>query len=221
MSGYFLLRSETAYQGARKVLEERFGDPLIISEHFRKRLLDWPKVEATDGKGVRSLGDFLTQCEAAMLEIRELSILNDPQEIAKILQHLPNHIIHGWNRRVAHYRKEKGRYPDFATFSSFISDEADIACVPLTSFSSIRTKKDTKESNERPRRQGPDANVLVTDAQTEEVQRPFCIFCNKCNHSLSSCRSFADRKRGILSESTICALAVCLQDICPGIVKAE
>ena len=94
ISGYFLLRSTSAFERARAVLEERYGNACIVTEAFRDKLDAWPRVR--DGIGLRRFSDFLNQCQAAMVDMKGLEILNDSRENRKLLQKLPDWIISRW-----------------------------------------------------------------------------------------------------------------------------
>ena len=59
VQGYSMIGDDTAYDEAVKVLQERYGDPFIISNAFRDKLHAWPKVGPKDSSGLRRLGDFL------------------------------------------------------------------------------------------------------------------------------------------------------------------
>ena len=95
MSGYFLLKGDNAYDIAKDVLEQRYGSSFAISEAFRDKLDNWPRVQAKDARALRRLSDFLNQCESAMTDIKGLEILNDNRENRKILRKLPRAYVTG------------------------------------------------------------------------------------------------------------------------------
>ena len=72
ISGYFLLRSTSAFERARAVLEERYGNAFIVTEAFRDKLDAWPRVRDRDGIGLRRFSDFLNQCQAAMVDMKSV-----------------------------------------------------------------------------------------------------------------------------------------------------
>lgn len=83
VNGYFLLKDKSAYQRARDVLEERYGNPYMVAEAFREKLDKWPKIDPKNYEDLRRFSDFLLQCSAAMKEMSSLDILNDTREIKK------------------------------------------------------------------------------------------------------------------------------------------
>ena len=137
----FYFDTETAYSHARQILEERYGNPFLIAEAFRDKLDAWPRV--SDSKGLRRLADFLRQCQTAMLHIQDLQILNDCRENRKLLQKLPEWVVHKWSRIAA----GEALYPTFDRFATFLSKEADIACNPITNVRPIKPRQEEPKSN--------------------------------------------------------------------------
>ena len=85
VENYFLLSSDNAYDDARHLLDERYGDPFVLASAFRSKLDHWPRVAAKDSKGLLTFSDFLKQCLSAMETNSGLNILNDSCENRKIL----------------------------------------------------------------------------------------------------------------------------------------
>ena len=72
ISGYLLLRSDSAFERAKALLEERYGNQFIVTEAFRDKLEAWPKIHERDDNSLRRFSDFLNQCHAAMLDMKGL-----------------------------------------------------------------------------------------------------------------------------------------------------
>ena len=150
ISGFLALDTEDAYYQAKETLTSRFGSPFLVSDAYRRRINEWPKIPPHDGPGLRRFADFLDSCKAAMQEVEYLSVLNDPDENQRMLKKLPNYLFAQWGRVVDKHienedieRKEgrdpkKGRYPSFAEFCKFLEKEARIACNPVTSLRALR-----------------------------------------------------------------------------------
>ncbi|XP_070206095.1 uncharacterized protein [Littorina saxatilis] len=201
VSGFFLLGSEKAYQQAKDILDQRFGNQFITSDAFMSKLNSWPKVQNKDKSALQRFSDFLVQCQAAQHEFPILRSLDDIREIQKIAQKLLDWASTSWNRVVAMKRKDKGRYPTFPEFSSFVKDEADIANDPaLLSgpqiLQSVTNRQDKGESvNKR---------VFFTNGDLSQD----CKFCKRKNHNLADCRSFArknmEERREFVMKERLC-----------------
>ena len=166
VSGLLSLGSTDAYQKARKILTDRFGNQFMVADAFRKRINNWPRILPNDGQGLRRFSDFLEHCNTAMNSIRYLSVLNDPDENQKILRKLPNHLAVRWSRIVdewiteeesvqspleqAHQlirKQEKVGFPPFSEFCKFMKEKGRISCNPVTSLHAL--KGDDKEDRGR------------------------------------------------------------------------
>ena len=212
VSGYFLLNSDLAYDKAKAVLEQRYGSSFAITEAFRDKLDTWPKIQARDGKGLRRLSDFLNQCESAMTAIPGLEILNDNRENRKILQKLPDWIITRWSRIVSIAKKNKSRYPSFAEFANFISEESDIACDPIVSLESLRIVPEKEKPSTSSKRSAKAATFATETGKSDKTKvqdsSQSCTFCNRNGHIINECRTFgakpAEEKQEFIRKGGMC-----------------
>ena len=142
ISGLLALDSEDAYLEARKILFDRFGNPYLVANAYKKKIKEWPNVPPNDGISLRKFSDFLVHCQAAMKEIHYLQALNDPEENQKIVRKLPRNICDRWGREVdqrlnrketdrQNARSKESAYPPFSVFCDFLKREARIACNPV------------------------------------------------------------------------------------------
>lgn len=59
ISVLLLLQSEDAYKQARKIPSDRFGNPFLVADAYRKEINEWPKIPPNDGTSLRKFSDFL------------------------------------------------------------------------------------------------------------------------------------------------------------------
>ncbi|XP_041470022.1 uncharacterized protein LOC121419632 [Lytechinus variegatus] len=181
-----MLGDDAAYVEAIKVLQERYGNPFVISNAFRDKLDDWPKISPKDYLGLRRFGDFLHQCCTAARYVHHLHHLDDKRENKKLMSKLPEWLITRWGRNVVKLRQDRGSFPPFSVFTAFISDEADIACDPITS---------NQTSLKDRRQQSSNVRTLSTSVQGQQANggkgkwKPLCTYC-KGEHHLATCKSF-------------------------------
>lgn len=138
VENYFLLTSSDSYDEAKRLLEERYGDPYVLANAFRDKLEKWPKIAARDGQGLRRFSDFLRQCETTMRSITSLRCLDDDRENRKLLVKLPEWVVTRWNRSVVQWKGKFSSFPPFSDFVKFIANEAKVACDPVTSLQSLK-----------------------------------------------------------------------------------
>ena len=75
VEGLFYRDSENAYNGAWKVLQDRYGNPLIIQKAFRDKLMRWPKINTNDPLALQEFADFLQGSTEAIQHVKGLAIL--------------------------------------------------------------------------------------------------------------------------------------------------
>ncbi|XP_032411399.1 uncharacterized protein LOC116714770 isoform X2 [Xiphophorus hellerii] len=189
VEGFLLVGTDEAYDSAWKVLEKRFGDLFTIGKCFRDKLHSWPKINPKDGSELREFADFLKNCEAAMLHIRSLEVLNDCMEIQKLLLKLPDWLTTRWNRTAMKIRRASdGEYPSFHVFADFVSTEADLACDPIASMQALKGLEISKPKQLR--NQVIQAKTLTTNSN--HTNTVTCLFCKRNGHPLDKCFKFKE-----------------------------
>ena len=214
IEGFLLIPTAASYLAARKLLEERYGDPCTIANAFRDKLENWPNVPARDGLALRKLSDFLRQCVLAMSTNSGLNILNDERENKRILLKLPDWFNSRWVRTVNDWRERKGQYPPFIEFAQCVAKEAKIACDPSASLQALtkapKSGNQAYKPDKNPKVQG---RTLVTGAAeatftSAQPKLPWCALCRKNIHNLDDCKAFLDKnydeRRQIVIQKGLC-----------------
>lgn len=76
VEGFFYRDLESAYNGAWKVLQDRYGNPFIRQKTFRDKLMRWPKINTNDPLTLQEFADFLQGCTEAIPHIKGLANLS-------------------------------------------------------------------------------------------------------------------------------------------------
>ncbi len=190
VESYFLLGTEAAYYASWDTLEERYGSSFVIAKAFRDKLTSWPKIGTKDSAELQEFSDFLRGCEAAMLQIKSLEVLNDCSENQKILSKLPDWLTARWNRKVIEVEEQHGSFPTFSNFVDFVTREAKIACNPVTSLHALKGSDSEKVKLIKTRSVG--TKVLASAAEEIPNTRK-CVFCERLYHSIHTCRQFMNK----------------------------
>ena len=167
IEGFVLLSTDSAYDDAKKLLKERFGNKFTVANAFRQKLYDWPRIPGNDGAGLMKLSDFLQQCETAMKVNTYLRVLDDCHENHSILKKLPDQIITRWSRLVSDWIDAHGNFPPFNEFCKFVVKEAKIANNPFTAMQSVRSDGFWKKQDDVK----PKKHVGATEASYNEYER--------------------------------------------------
>ena len=89
IKGCLHLNRNSGYMEAKKLLEEKYGDPYKISNAYIKKINEWPYIQSGDELALDRLSIFLGQCRSAMLTLTFLSILNHPHNLQSMVSKLP------------------------------------------------------------------------------------------------------------------------------------
>ena len=100
ISGFLLLETSDAYKQAKKILSDRYGNPFLVAEAYRKKINEWPKISPNGGTSLCKFSDFLIHCQTAMNTLRYLKVLNDPDENQRMVRKLRRYLIDCWSREV-------------------------------------------------------------------------------------------------------------------------
>ncbi|GAA6067472.1 uncharacterized protein LOC108180199 [Tachysurus ichikawai] len=212
VEGYFYRNSEDAYQGAWKVLQDRYGNPFILQRAFRDKLMRWPKIGGNDPLALRDFTDFLQGCVEAIPHVKGLAILNDCEENHKLLKKLPEWIIRKWNRIVVEKLDASGDYPSFKHFTEFMQKETRIACNPITSPVFMNLKNLDERFPKRAKALSTKADVKDFSSKRLETfsfkPKVTCFICEDEKHNIAQCPTFAERtiedKKTFVQENHLC-----------------
>ena len=236
--GLLLLETTEAYKQAKKILSDRFGNPFLVADAYRKKIGEWPKIPPNDGTSLHKFSDFLMHCQTAMRTVKYLNVLDDPDENQRMVRKLPQYLIDRWSREVDRRlnRDEEQRhheedacetgYPPFSEFCRFLQRESRIACNPVTA---IRQRDDVGRedaskgrskifsSNRRPQRDVVRAlaaglhEVRSSSSPTKGERKPEPTSCPLCKtaHDLDECKQFL-KKSVAERREIIKAKALCL-----------
>ena len=220
IDGLCMNYSESSYERAKQILDERYGHLFTIQKAFRDKLDCWPKIPPKDVAGLIDFGDFLQGCKDAMFEVPGLEVLNDCYENKKLLLKLPDWAVMRWNRIVADSSDPVRHYPNFSQFVDFVCKEARIASHPISSPFALHAEK-RSESRDHVK-ENHKVNVLATAASSsppvskdEHVSKPenvqagrVCECCNVDSHYLHKCETFlkltCDQKQSFVREKNLC-----------------
>ncbi|CAG2211710.1 unnamed protein product [Mytilus edulis] len=204
IENFFLIATDDSYFDAKKLLDQRYGDPFIVGNAFHDRLEKWPKIASRDSLGLRKFSDYIKQCLSALKTIKNLNVLNDDRENRKLLLKISGLIVTRWGRIVAQHKSDHHTFPSFQTFSVFIERESTIANDPVTSLNSLKTDStprntDTNFRSVKNDRDTPRRNAFATETKSTSYDRTKesnsganknCLFCHKAGHILDSCRNY-------------------------------
>ncbi|KAL7835661.1 hypothetical protein SRHO_G00280080 [Serrasalmus rhombeus] len=227
LEGTFYRSDEEAYTQAWDALNRRYGHPFIVQRAFRGKLGSWPKIGPKEPLRLREFSDFLVSCKNAMPHISGFKVLDDCEENQKLLQKLPDWATARWNRLVTKELDDGKPYPSFEVFSNFLSEEARIACNPVSSLHALK-KTEEKAGTEAKRIKartlvtttrvaqgkghpskdsGESVGSTVNPSAAQTKKQIKCICCQQ-NHFIYKCEKFAaltlEEKKAFVKTKNMC-----------------
>ena len=227
IKGCLHLDRNSGYIEAKKLVQEKYGDPYKILNAYIKKINEWPYIRSGDELALDRLSIFLGQCRSAMSTLTFLSILNHSHNLQSMVSKLPFPLQDRWRREANKRRLARGTIPTFDDFVTFVNTDAGIETDPVFSREALRRSDGSSDRPDRsnrgkgsgePKTYGDRVrtphHVLnhatdVTADQTIASRNP-AIICKLCNkgHDLDDCqayvkRSLPDRKE-FLKEKELC-----------------
>ena len=226
IKGFLATNSDTAYTEARKLLDQRFGNPVVVSEDYKKRLRNWRQINEGDSKGLREFSDFLIRCEEAMKSMKSMSELDSTQILQSISAKLPSYSGVKWCRFADEAQVKDKNLVGFKDFTNFVKQEAEFANDPIFSPDVLkreRKKNGPARDNNRllkPKPQGgsepsqsfaTSANLVKGSEQKQQPptrgRPPPCPICED-KHFIAKCATFnkaiTDERFEMLKKLRLC-----------------
>ena len=202
VSAYLHLSDKLAFESAMKKLEERFGNKQLIAQTFISRALDWPQIKADDSIGLDSFSLFLNEIASAIQELKEVQILEYPQNLQRLVSKLPVYCHEKW-RSIVYRKSELNEYVTFNDLTKFVECEAKKANDPLYGRLAFGSLKGSTNNHATIRKAS-----FATNESENKTKRRGCQFCQKDNHSLAVCFHFGkksmEEKREFIKTKKLC-----------------
>ena len=165
VKNFLTLNSDNGYEEARKLLANRYGNPVRVAEDYKVKLRNWPPIMDGDCYGLQELSDFLIRCESAMKSLRYMEELNSTKTLQEISAKLPPYLGNKWCRHARDTQKKSDHGVSFHHLVEFIKEEAELATDPIFSPGCLkkermRTTEGNRSKPKRPRE--PDANTFAS-----------------------------------------------------------
>jgi hypothetical protein len=123
---------ETAYQRARSILKDRFGNNAIRGADFERRLSAWPKISPSDPTTLEEFSDYLQQVHIASEYISSLKVFESPSQIQLLVEKFPGWFKAKWSDKIIKLQREKGKdaLPSFNDFAETVKYHAERMNIP-------------------------------------------------------------------------------------------
>ena len=224
---FLAVNSERGYREARKLLDQRFGNPVYIAEAFKSRLKNWVQIKEGDSAGLQTFSDFLVSCKEAVEAVGSLCELDSNQIFVQIASKLPSYSGIRWCH-YAHDAQLKLGFPlRFNDLVKFVKEESDLANDPVFSPDVLKRERKNnaiERTDKRSIEKGYNKSTKVSsfatgtsqDMQYQEQSRSYsrthredsmCPLCEK-PHSILECFTFKrktlEQRREVIRSKNLC-----------------
>ena len=203
ISCYFHLPAHQGYTQARARLEKEYGDAYRISMAYLQELDDAQPVTNEDVDSLCAYSLLLLKCECAMVSYSDLSVLNHPHTMQRIVRKLPMYLVNKWRDHACNIRQSKSQTPSFSDLVRFVQSAADSASDPVYG-RAMYQKRDESEPPPQPRVLRKQNHVSLGTCVDGEKS---CLICH-LQHELTECQRFIamsiDERKFLLREHNLC-----------------
>ena len=112
------------YENARKILDERYGDPCKIAHKIVENLRNGKPVHTASE--IKRLSADLNDAELTLREINMLEKMMSQPIIREIVLRLPDHLCKKWQSFSVKKRLTEKSYPDFEALCEFVRGHSEI-----------------------------------------------------------------------------------------------
>ncbi|XP_068690352.1 uncharacterized protein [Montipora foliosa] len=198
------MSSDSAYEKARKMLEQQFGNPVHVAEAYKSSLRSWSKTNDGDSSGLQVFSDFFVRCEEAMKTMQSIGDLNSTETLRLVSRKFPSYSAVKWCRHAHETQTNSRKIITFSSLVNFVRGEAELANEAI--FTPDALKAERKKTGVQPKwgwrnksRKKDDSNLSANSFATagsppvnslESSSKPSAdLNCPLCNarHDLVKC----------------------------------
>ena len=225
VKGFLAMSSDSAYERARKMLDQRFGNPVHVAEAYKSNLRSWSKINDGDSSGLQEFSDFLVRCEEAMKTMQSMGDLDSTETLRLVSSKLPSCSAVKWCLHAHETQTRSKKIVTFSALVNFVRGEAELANDPI--FSPDALKAERKKTGAQPKwgwrnksRKKDDSNLSANSFATAasppvnsvvpSSKPPADQNCPLCNarHDLVKCSKFlkssVDERSEVIRSKGLC-----------------
>ena len=122
---------DIGYSEARRLLAERYGQPLKIATAYVDRVMNAQPTRAEDGPALQRFSILLTSRTNTLNEIGYLNSLENPESFRKIVERLPYPRRPKWRDVLDTIAQKEGREPNLHDITNFVETKSRVTNHPI------------------------------------------------------------------------------------------
>ena len=181
-----IVGGQRGYDQAREILKRRYGSDHMVSEHLIQNIRSGKPVKTAEE--LQQFCDDLVNCQATLTQMARMFEVDSQHCIVEVVNRLQPYLRNRWKRLALEHKREKDRYPDFASLVKFVQEQADEATDPVYGRSGagaevpVKTKRGTSSFS-----------TNISHTAVAPVKYP-CKLCGGIGHKLFHCEAFKSLK---------------------------
>ena len=169
-----------AFDDAKNLLKDRFGNEYVIAQKYLDRLYNWPVIKSEDSVGLNKFASYITTCCNMMKNMSALNQLNSLRDIKEIMMKLPYDMRKSF-RSIVDRNVCQNKVIDFKLFVDFVNTQSRMQNLPMIGQISDRQHKTERHVS---------TSKHATFFTKKENNDLYCHCCKKNNHCLNDCIFF-------------------------------
>jgi len=141
VNGFLAMSSDSAYAKARKMLDQRFGNPVHVAEAYKSSLRSWSKINYGNSSGLQDFSDFLVHCKEAMKTMQSMEDLDSTETLHLVSSKLPSYSAVKWCWHAHETQTKSRKIGTFSASVNFVIDEAELANDPIVSLDALKAER--------------------------------------------------------------------------------
>lgn len=175
-----------SYETIVQILEERFGRPVQVAQHFIEELVSGPKIGYGNNVALLNFSDKLIAATKVLRGEYETEV-SVATNLRKIVNRLPNDMITKWQQE--NYRiNEEGRAARLSDVATFVKKHALIKNDPVFGLPRQDPKENKPASrNDRVQMPRKPSTISTTSLKPNDQTSTRCDICKGSAHKLTQC----------------------------------
>ena len=170
-----MMPSWLGYVEARRRLDERFGNPFVLSQCYLKRLEKWPSISRDDVKWLDDFTTFLIGCRNAMIATESIKELDYPTSLRLIVSKLPGYLQDGWARVADKILYHEGNLVTFNKLVEFLESENRIRLNPVFGKAALSSTNRNKGGASNQNRKVTSAGTVAKTMSDTSTSCSLCV----------------------------------------------
>ena len=200
----FIEPAQEGYDKARKLLEQRYGNPFVVTQRHMEKLSNFKNITAGETEKLQQFSDCLNSTIKTLDSLNNLKELNTHQNMLMVIGKLPYNLQY-------HIQKimTESNNPSITLLADTITQASERSNHPVwgqirrgVSHGGSSHREQAMKSREQRDKSTASRNFNITNEPGK------CLHCNSTEHYISSCQSFrrssSEEKMKVVQGNGLC-----------------